>query len=500
MADLRRMFYNRYKTSSIFNTETSTMNNYPRREIITRNDNFIPKYNYMTSKERYWHEMRYKDFGHSNIIKNKNYNTIINKINNNSPSKSIKRNRSIKNMRRYKSFNKINNLKATDIMCRHMYRGYDPMEYKSKRSKSQYDLRSSLSNLSINDISSRQERNLAYTGSNIFFDKSKDIQIHKSYIKYKKNSNSRNNKNKFSKIIRQEKSLTDLESQLNERRPKYTHSRLSTDMDWKLTNYENIYFDTESNYIPSLTDSGIKQKNFRRVNILRREMNGDLKYKNKNTNQNKESVKYNLLSGRDKKNELSTKVYNKYNNNNNQKKNFSRKKYYYNIEKNRNKYNPTVEYYEIDIPRNYDLTDINTIRNFFTSKGIHAFKIEESSNSINNQSGKIRLRIRKDNIVDEKEYNKNINNIKKLISKNDMKLYRIEGNKAIASTIAKQRVKTPYKGEVILKPVDTKNEYKSNKVKKSNVSKNSNKVKGLSITKGNKVLSKKDKNDIKTKK
>ena len=194
MADLRRMFYNRYKTSSIFNTETSTMNNYPRRKIITKNDNFISKYNYMTSKERYWHEMRYKDFGHSNIIKNKNYNTIINKINNNSPSKSIKRNRSIKNMRRYKSFNKINNSKATDIMCRHMYRGYDPMEYKSKRSKSQYDLRSSLSNLSINDISSRQERNLAYTGSNIFFDKSKDIQIHKSYIKYKKNSNSRNNK------------------------------------------------------------------------------------------------------------------------------------------------------------------------------------------------------------------------------------------------------------------------------------------------------------------
>ena len=81
-----------------------------------------------------------------------------------------------------------------------------------------------------------------------------------------------------------------------------------------------------------------------------------------------------------------------------------------------------------------------------------------------------------------------------------MKLYRIEGNKAIASTIAKQRVKTPYKGEVILKPVDTKNEYKSNKVKKSNVSKNSNKFKGLSITKGNKVLSKKDKNDMKTKK
>ena len=54
----------------------------------------------------------------------------------------------------------------------------------------------------------------------------------------------------------------------------------------------------------------------------------------------------------------------------------TRKKYDYNIEK--NKYNPTVEYYEIDIPNNYDLAEINSNRNIFTSKGIHAFKIEES--------------------------------------------------------------------------------------------------------------------------
>ena len=51
----------------------------------------------------------------------------------------------------------------------------------------------------------------------------------------------------------------------------------------------------------------------------------------------------------------------------------------------------------------------------------------------------------------------------------------------------------------MLKPIDTMNEYKSNKIKKDSVSKNSNKVKGLSITKGNKVLSKKDKKNIKTK-
>ena len=58
------------------------------------------------------------------------------------------------------------------------------------------------------------------------------------------------------------------------------------------------------------------------------------------------------------------------------KKNYSKKKYDFKYNTNYNKFQPTIEYYEIDIPRNYDLTDANTIRNFFTSKGLHSFKIE----------------------------------------------------------------------------------------------------------------------------
>ena len=92
---------------------------------------------------------------------------------------------------------------------------------------------------------------------------------------------------------------------------------------------------------------------------------------------------------------------------------------------------------------------------------MHAFKIEESANSYTNQSGKITLRIRKDNVVDEKEYDKNINNVKKLMSKKDMKLSKVEGNKAKASTMAKQRVKTPFKGELILRPTDPKKIFKN---------------------------------------
>ena len=485
MTDLRRMFYNRYKASNIFNTDMNpskpSINNNPVRNKVEKKDTFIPKYNKMSSKERYWHEMRYKEFGHSDK-ENKNINNVKNsKSNNNSSSKSKKRNHSIKDMRRYKDNESQKSLNGAEIMCRDMYNGYDVKKYNLKRTKSLYNLRSTISDFSINEKSSRQERHLHYNGSNIFFDKSKDIQIQKSFNKFKKNKSSTNldNKSVSSKSIKRQKSVSDFEKELNERKLKFSHSKFTTDMDWKTTNTEDIHYDYEtSDYGSFLSDSGTKKKSFRRVNIFKREMTGELKNKNKDREQIKESVKYNILSGKDKKNEISTKIYNNYESEK-PKKNYSKKKYDFKNNSNYNKFQPTIEYYEIDIPRNYDLTDINTIRNFFTSKGLHAFKIEEAANSITNQSGKITLRIRKDNIIDDKEYNKNINSIKKLISKKDMKLYKVEGNKAKASTIAKQRVKTPFKGELMLRPSDPK------RINKNNIKKN-------------RIDSKKRKNNIKT--
>ena len=496
MTDLRRMFYNRYKSSNIFNRDTPqlnpAMNKNTAREINKKKDTFIPKYNKMTSKERYWHEMRYKEFGHSNN-ENKDINNIDNKSSRNSPKK-LKRNFSIKDKRKQSDYEKRNNLKGVDIMCKHMYNGYDPKKYKMKRSKSLYDLRSSLTDLPINEKSSRQERNLAYKSSNIFFDKSKDIQIKKSYNKFKKNKSSTNLNNVLSKSFRRQKSMSDFERELNERKSKFSHSKYTTDMDWKTTNTEDLHYDYESDCGSVVTDSGYKKKSFRRVNILKREMAGETN--NKNREQIKESVKYDILSGKDKKNAISEKIYNKYDNNNNKlKKNYSRKKYDKN-NNNNDKYQAKIEYYEIDIPRNYDLTDINTIRNYFTNKGLHAFKIEESSNSVTNQSGKITLRIRRDNVIDDKEYNKNINSVKKLISQKDMKLYKVEGNKAKASVIAKNRVKTPFKGELMLKPSDGKSKKTNITSKRSSID-----IKGNTKKRNIKTPGKKNtKNNTKTKK
>ena len=82
-----------------------------------------------------------------------------------------------------------------------------------------------------------------------------------------------------------------------------------------------------------------------------------------------------------------------------------------------------------------------------------------------------------------------------------MKLYKVEGNKAKASTIAKQRVKTPYKGEFLLQPSNKKqiNNNNNNNNIKNGLNSKKNSVKN-SIKKNNKITSKKSKVELKTKK
>ena len=179
MADLRRMFYNRYKTSTIFNNDippTKSSTNNPKRNIGSKKDTFIPKYSKMTSKERYWHEMGYKEFCLLNKENNDLNSIKSSKSNNDSPSKSTKRNHSIRDSRKKKEYERKLNMNGAEIMCRDMYNGYDPKKYSIKRSKSLFDIHSTLSNIELDEKSSREERNLHYNCSNIFFDKSKDIQ------------------------------------------------------------------------------------------------------------------------------------------------------------------------------------------------------------------------------------------------------------------------------------------------------------------------------------
>ena len=304
MTDLRRMFYNRYKTSSIFNT-----NNTPQTVAPIKNNQnqpskpsypitFSPKYDKMTSKERYWNEMRYN---------------FQNKSSANSPKNNTRRSHSIKETRKQKELEeKKNNLTGIEIMCRDMYNGYDPQKYKIKRSKSTFYLRSYLADSSVNEKSTKYERSLAYTCSNIFNDKSKDKQIEQTFKKSKENKENINSDKNY-RPLKKQKSWSDFEKELTQRKLKFNHSKFTTDMDWKTTNTEDIRNDTESDFGSVLTDRSGARKSFRRENILKREYIGDKKNKNKERDQNKESVKYNIISGTDRKNELSEKVYDKFN-------------------------------------------------------------------------------------------------------------------------------------------------------------------------------------------
>ena len=61
MTDLRRMFYNRYKTSSIFSTNNAppSLTKDTTYSKPSFQNTFSPKYDKMTSKERYLREMRF---------------------------------------------------------------------------------------------------------------------------------------------------------------------------------------------------------------------------------------------------------------------------------------------------------------------------------------------------------------------------------------------------------------------------------------------------------
>ena len=77
-----------------------------------------------------------------------------------------------------------------------------------------------------------------------------------------------------------------------------------------------------------------------------------------------------------------------------------------------------------------------------------------------------------------------------------MKLYKVEGNKAKASVIAKNRVKTPFKGELMLKPSDGKSKKTNITSKRSSID-----IKGNTKKRNIKTPGKKNtKNNTKTKK
>ena len=387
----RRSFYNKYRKSDIF--ANPTLENTNTKQLLKNKvkDDFIPKYKNenKTCIERYNEQLGFK----SKTIKRSNTNGDL-----------LKKNR-----------NKNLNLKASDIMCRDMYNNYDVKTYNLKRNKSMFIKRTT--NTKIKNDANSRIRKLDSMKSNIFFDKGKE-KIN--------NNNIMNLKTDFKKEIcniDEKHDTKDYEKKAIEKRVNYRHSNFTTNTDWKTSN-------TESH--KKNNDKLNKSAYLRKSTFLNEEVNTDKNIRNtlclesnkkgeKFTNIN--SVNYDIISG--KKYNNKNKLINLKNGNNN-------------INKTNNNFQ--TEYYEISVKNNFDKTDVNKIKNAFANKGIHLFKIEEKSDNIDNKSGKITFRIRKEK--EDKNYDEKISSLNNLISNKDMKLNKID-YKLIESKAKKTRQKTP---------------------------------------------------------
>ncbi len=387
----RRSFYNKYRKSNIF--ANPTLENTNTKQLLKNKvkDDFIPKYKNenKTCIERYNEQLGFK----SKTFKRSNTNGDLLK----------------------KNTNKNLNLKASDIMCRDMYNNYDVKTYNLKRNKSMFIKRTT--NTKIKNDANSRIRKLDSMKSNIFFDKGKE-KIN--------NNNIINVKTDFKKEIcniDEKHDTKDYEKKAIEKRVNYKHSNFTTNTDWKTSN-------TESH--KKNNDKLNKSAYLRKSTFINEEVNTDKNIRNtlclesnkkgeKFTNIN--SVNYDIISGK------------KYNNKNKP----------INLKKGNNILNTTnnnfqTEYYEISVKNNFDKTDVNKIKNAFANKGIHLFKIEEKSDNIDNKSGKITFRIRKEK--EDKNYDEKISSINDLISNKDMKLNKID-YKLIESKAKKTRQKTP---------------------------------------------------------
>ena len=393
----RREFYNKYRKSEIFSHPTLENTNTKKLLKNKIKKEFIPKYKDVnkTCIERY-NEQLFK----SKTIKRSNTNgNLLKKTNNRNTINS--------------------NLKASDIICRDMYNNYDVKKYTLKRNKSMF-LKRTVNTKIKNDASSRI-RKVDSMRSNIFFDKGKE-NISKSNIN--------NIKTDFKKEICNIDAKHDTknyEKKAEEKRLNYKHSRFSTTTDWK---------NTETH---KKNNSILHKNSFPRKNTFHNE--------NINTNNN---IRNSLCIESNKKGEKFTNINSvdydiitgkKLNEKNKLIREFSHNIKTGNFSANNKNDNYQTEYYEITVTKNFDKTDVNIIKNYFVNNGIHLFKLEEKSDNMNNKSGKITFRIRKEK--NDKDYDKKISSINNLILNKNMKLNKIDNDLLIENNAKKTRQKTP---------------------------------------------------------
>ena len=382
---MRKEMYNKYKKSSIFSTEQpktqSTKDNVSSKVTSRKVEakEFQPHFENISAKERYLRQYGYKD-----------KMSQIESASSNKPKEKISK--------------KEKNFKAEDIMCRDMYNGCDPKEYRMKRCKSMYLTRSTNDSKEPSSEINAKKRFIDSYRSNIFFVENKKKEAMKENIDTNATYNSTvtvNNK----------------KNNNNVRKP-FKRSLMPTNADWKSFNTETAFRKRSQTLGPEefkKATKSFKKNNFFEKENTYSDLHNKTSTKAKENFSNIESVKYDIISGQQKQNDSNT--------------------HYRPIATQYD--NQITESFEVDIPKNFSLTEKNTLKNYFVTKGIHLYKIEEKIDPLNSNHGKYTFNIRRNK--DDPDYQAKLETIKNILSTKQMKLNFIEPQK----TKLKPRPKTP---------------------------------------------------------
>ena len=416
----RQLLLAKYTSSDIFGSSSSSSSSHVKQQPSSHNlkpkQLFEPKYENITAKERY-----NRHFGKNIITPNKQPPIIKKQLPAPTPSSRA---------------NTTKPLQATDIMCRDMYNNCDTTTYRLRRSKSTFIKRSYIDNTvtsastTHNDIDART-RCLNHNRSNIFFVDAPQRAAPSSTLKQQQ----------------QHKQTTKKAAAYPQKSFTIKRSLYATNTDWRVANTEVPSYKrnkTCDNTRSSNTrDNNNNIRNFKSQRFYNETHSTNLKEKKqalpsniKTDFNNIESVSYNIISGEPHYKEQQTShspdtyisdISTTTTHNNN-------KRLVTDV-----KDNYITENYVIDVPNGFNITDINTIKNYFVKEKMHIYGVGESSNPIGHNKGQIKFKIRRN--ADDVEFVAKMDAINQMIKEKKMKMSKVDMSEVAAKV--KQRQKTP---------------------------------------------------------
>ena len=406
----RQLLLAKYTSSDIFGSSSSHHKLQPPSHNTKPKQLFEPKYENITAKERY-----NRHFGKNIITPNNQPQQVKKPLPPPQPS----------------SLNK-DHLQAIDIMCRDMYNNCDTTTYRLRRSKSTFIKRSYIDNNGPStsfkqDIDART-RCLNHNRSNIFFFDAPQRTVPSTNSAHVKQQPKQNLKKEYP-----QKSFT------------IKRSLYATNTDWRAANTEVPAY--KRNKTADSHSSRSNFRNFKSQRFYNETHSTNLKEKKqalpsnvKTDFNNIESVSYNIISGEPHVKERAS---------HSPESTISKCTYISDINTNTSNNdkrlvtdvndNFITENYVIDVPNGFNITDINTIKNYFVKEKMHIYGVGESSNPIGHNKGQIKFKIRRN--LDDLEFVAKLDSINQMIKDKKMKMSKVDMTELTAKI--KQRQKTP---------------------------------------------------------